>query len=137
MMCGSELYQGFTQVITLANKFWVTDRIVIRLWMITMFFSTPLHYHNEGPLLTPILKNKVPLRQTQNAYVTLLWKYLLHRYGDDEAVRIYMNLLSVYMKMQSVGFGIYTNLRTKEELRSTHETLVKLVVSDTGGEQWQ
>ena len=135
MMCGLQLYQGFTQVVGLANKFWVTDRIVIRLWMITMFFSTPLHYHDEGPLLTPILKNKVPVRQAQNAYITLLWKYLLHRYGDDQAVRIYSNLMFVYMKMQIVGFGIYTQLRTKVELRATHETLVKLVVVDTGEEQ--
>ena len=132
-MCGPQLYPDFIQVEYLAEKFWITDPTVIRLWVITLFFSSPLHYHDEGPTLTPILKKKKPVRQAQNAYVTLLWKYLLHRYGEGEGVRIYSNLVLVYMKMQSVGFKIYTRLRTKEDLRSTDETLNKLVAVNITG----
>ena len=129
-MCGPQLYPDFIQVEYLAEKFWITDPTVIRLWVITLFFSSPLHYHDEGPTLTPILKKKKPVRQAQNAYVTLLWKYLLHRYGEGEGVRIYSNLVLVYMKMQRVGFDIYMQLRTRRELLPVNETLNKLVTVD-------
>ncbi len=98
--------------------------------MIILFFSTPLHYHYDGPTPTPLLKKRSAVRQAQHAYVTLLWKYLVHRYGDAECVRIYSNLTRVYIKMQSVGYGMHTHLRTQEELLSTHETLNKLVTID-------
>lgn len=129
-MCGSELYKDFIEVERVAEKFLITDPIVVRLWVVILFFSSPLHYHEEGPTLTPILKKKQLVRQTQNAYVTLLWKYLLHRYGDYEAVRIFSNLMRVYIKMQTVGFGVYTQLRTKKELLTTNETLNRLVTVD-------
>lgn len=109
---------------------WVTDPIVTRLWIIVLFFSTPLHYHQDCPTPTPLLKKKLPVYRAQNAYVTLLWKYLLHRYGDVECIRMYSNLIYVYMKMQTVGYDMHTHLRTQQELLPTHETLNKLVTVD-------
>src|SRR4051812_1287992 len=105
-MCGSgsQLYKQFVQAEQLAEKLWIADPVVTRLWIIILFFSTPLHYHDDCPTPTPILKKKLPLYQIQNGYVTLLWKYLLHRHGLMESARIYSNLVHVYMKMQSVGF---------------------------------
>lgn len=133
-MCGPELYRDFTYVLSSAEKIWPTDRTVIRLWIIILFFSTSLHYHDDGSIFTPILKHKFPIRQAQHAYATLLWKYLLHRYGEGEAVRIFSNLVRVYMKMQSVGFEIYTHLRTVDELRPTNDTLNRLVAVDISEE---
>jgi hypothetical protein len=126
-MCGPQLYKDFTQAERLAEKLWITDSVVTRLWIIILFFSTPLHYHDDCPTSTPILKKKQPLYQVQNAYVTLLWKYLLHRHGFMESVQIYSNLVHVYMKMQRVGFGIYLRLISKKDLIPTHETISKLV----------
>jgi hypothetical protein len=126
-MCGPELYKLFVQAETLAEKSWICDPVVTRLWMVILFFSTPLHYHDDCPTSTPILKKKSLVYQIQNAYTTLLWKYLVHRHGHAESVRIYSNLIHVYMKMQCVGFGIYIQLRTKKDLIPTNETLNKLV----------
>jgi hypothetical protein len=134
-MCGPQLYTEFIQAEQLGENLWINDPVVTRLWIIVLFFSTPLHYHDDGPIPTSILKKKLPLRQTQNAYVTLLWKYLLYRHGDVESIRIYSNLVHVYMKMQSVGFGIYLQLRSKQDLLSTHETLNKLVTVDINEDQ--
>jgi hypothetical protein len=39
------------------------------------------------------------------------------------------------MKMQSVGYGIHTRLRTQQELLSTYETLQKLVTIDINEDQ--
>jgi hypothetical protein len=134
-MCGLQLYKQVIQAEQLGEKLWINDPVVIRLWIIVLFFSTPLHYHDRGPTPTPILKKKLPLYQVQNAYITLLWKYLLYRHGDVESIRIFSNLVHVYMKMQSVGFSIYLQLRSKQELFSTHETLNKLVTLDINEDQ--
>jgi hypothetical protein len=134
-MCGPQLYEQFVQAQQLAENLWITDPIVTRLWIIVLFFSTPLHYHHDCPTPTSLLKKKFPVHQAQNAYVTLLWKYLLHRHGDNQSVRIYSNLVYVYMKMQSVGYGIHTRLRTQQELLSTYETLQKLVTIDINEDQ--
>ncbi len=66
----------------------------------------------------------------QNAYVTLLWNYLLHRYGNDCAIQIYSNLIRVYLKMKSVGFGIGMQMRTRTELTITHQTVNQLLTLD-------
>jgi hypothetical protein len=134
-MFGPELYEEFTKVERLAETLWITDPIVIRLWIITLFFSTPLHYHHDCSTPTPILKKKRPLCQVQNAYVTLLWKYLLHRHGYMESVRIYSNLVHVYLKMQDVGFCINLQLRTRKDLMPIHGTISKLVTLDTNQDQ--
>ncbi|UJR27535.1 hypothetical protein I4U23_008817 [Adineta vaga] len=130
LMCGSQLYEFFHQAEILAETKWVTDPIVTRLFVVILFFSTPLHYHDNCATPTKILKKKQPLIQIQNAYATLLWKYLLYRYDMMGAVRIFSNLVNVYIKMQTVGFGIYTQLATQKNLIPTNETLNKLVTLD-------
>jgi hypothetical protein len=129
-MCGPQLYQQFVQAEKLAEKSWIADPIITRLWVIVLFFSTPLHYHDDCPTSTPILKKKSPVHQIQNAYTTLLWKYLTHRHGQMEAIRIFSNLIHVYIKMQTVGFGIYIRLRTQKNLLETDQTLSELVTLD-------
>ncbi|CAF1013488.1 unnamed protein product [Adineta ricciae] len=130
IMCGPQLYPQFQQAELLASKSLVTDPIAIRLFFIILFFSTPLHYHQDSATPTKVLKKKRPVTDTQNAYITLLWKYLSYRYGSMETVRIYTHLVHVYIKMQTVGFGIYTRLATQKNLMPTNETLNKLVAID-------
>jgi hypothetical protein len=126
-MCGAQLYVDFQRVDTLVDRCIITDPVVTRLFIITLFFSTPLHYHHDSPTPTSLLKKNASVVRVQSAYASLLWKYLLHRHGDGGAVRIFADLVRVYLKMQLVGYGIYTHLRTQRELMATHETLQKLV----------
>ncbi|CAF4136651.1 unnamed protein product, partial [Adineta steineri] len=130
LVCGAQLYEEFDKAERMAEKSWTTDPIVARLFIIILFFSTPLHYHDDSPTPTKILKKKQAILQTQNGYITLLWKYLTHRYGSEGSVRIYLNLVHVYMKMQEVGYGMYMQLTTQKDLVPTHETLSKLVTLD-------
>jgi hypothetical protein len=129
-MCGPQLYKDFAQAERLAEKLWITDSVVTRLWIIILFFSTPLHYHDDCPTSAPILKKKKPVYQVQNAYVTLLWKYLVHRHGFMESALIYSNLVHVYMKMQCVGFGIYLRLISQQDLIPINEILNELITLD-------
>ncbi|CAF4215223.1 unnamed protein product [Adineta steineri] len=119
----------------MGEKSWTTDPIVTRLFIIILFFSTPLHYHDDSPTPTKILKKKQAILQTQNGYITLLWRYLTYRYGSAGSIRIYLSLVHVYMKMQQVGYGVYTQLRTQKDLVPTHETLNKLVTLDINDTQ--
>ncbi|CAF1270687.1 unnamed protein product [Adineta ricciae] len=130
LMCGPQLYPQFHQTEVLASKNLVTDPIVIRLFFVILFFSTPLHYHQDSATPTKVLKKKRLVTDTQHAYITLLWKYLSYRYGSTETIRIYTHLVHVYIKMQTVGFGIYTHLTTQKNLIPTNETLNKLVTID-------
>ena len=126
-MCGPELYERFRFVERLASECLIADPVVTRLWMIVLFFSTPLQYLKDEHVTTPLLKKKQSIGLVQNAYATLLWKYLLSRHQELGAVRIFSNLIRVYLQMQIVGFQIYTNLRSKQELVKTHEALQKLL----------
>jgi hypothetical protein len=74
-----------------------------------------------------IPKKRTAVNDIQNAYVTLLWNYLLYRYGNLNAIRIYLNLVHVFLKTQCVGFNIGTRMRTRNELMFTHETLHQLL----------
>ncbi|CAF0903478.1 unnamed protein product [Adineta steineri] len=135
LVCGIQLYEAFDKVERMGEKSWTTDPIVTRLFIIILFFSTPLHYHDDSPTPTKILKKKQAILQTQNGYITLLWRYLTYRYGSAGSIRIYLSLVHVYMKMQQVGYGVYTQLRTQKDLVPTHETLNKLVTLDINDTQ--
>ena len=134
-MCGAELYVDFQHVEKLIDEHVITDPVVTRLWIVSLFFSTPLHYHNDGQIVTPLFKKKKAILNVQNAYTTLLWKYLLHRHQEMGAVRIFSNLIRVYLKMQHVGYGIYLNLRSHPDLLTAHETLQKVITLDINDDE--
>jgi hypothetical protein len=138
MMCGEQVYPEFQHVERLCDRHVITDSITTRLWIVILFFSTPLHYHHDSPSPTPLFKKRAPVQDAQSAYTTLLWKYLVHRHDQMEAVRIFSDLVRVYLKMQRVGYAIYSRLRSLGELQTAHETLQKLVsldINDQCGER--
>jgi hypothetical protein len=135
-MCGPELYKQFTDTQELAVKSIITDPIVTRGWIVTLFFSTPLfsYYDPMSPSIIK-MKEKLPFIDIQNAYVTLLWKYLLHRHGYMESVRIYSNLVHVFLHMLRIGIDINIRMRTQKELMVTHKTLDQLATLDINNAQ--
>lgn len=130
LMCGPELYERFLRTEKLAARSLITDPIVTRLWLVVLFFSTSLYSYYDQSLSKAKLNKTCPSIEIQNAYATLLWKYLVHRHGDLEAVRIYANSVHVFLSMIRVGAGVNIRLRTIAELIPTHETLSQLVSLD-------
>jgi hypothetical protein len=129
-MCGPELYKQFAHTEKLAEKLWIADPIVTRIWLVTLFFSTPLFsYYDPMSSITKI-KKKFSFIDIQNAYVLLLWKYLLNRHGYMESVRIYSNLIHVFLHMLRIGIDINIRLRTQKEFMLVHETLDQLSILD-------
>jgi hypothetical protein len=76
------------------------------------------------------MKKRIPCINIQNAYVTLLWKYLLFRHGYMESVRIYSNLIQVYLHMLRIGIEINLRFRAQLDLIETQNILEKIVTLD-------
>ncbi len=129
-MCGPDLYEQFTHAQELAKILIIADPIVTRLWLVTLFFSTPLYSYYDPQSSIIKMKKTVSFIDIQNSYVTLLWKYLLHRHGFMESVRIYSNLVHVFLHMLRVGIEIDIRLRTQQEFFVTHTTLDQLAELD-------
>lgn len=127
-ICGEKLYEKFLWIEDLSDKLLITDPIIIRLWIIILFFSTSLSCLYEKSCPTrEYSKEKTSLFSIQNTYVELLWKYLLHRYRYENAVRIYSNLTNLYLKMQHIGFAIGVQVRHRSELIDIHRKMNQLV----------
>ncbi|CAF3363779.1 unnamed protein product [Rotaria sp. Silwood1] len=129
-ICGSELYKQFAHIEKLAEKLMIADPIITRLWIIVLFFSTPL-FSYYAPKSTIIrVKNNLSFITIQNTYISLLWKYLLYRHGPMESIRIFSNLIQIFLNMLRVGIDIHTRLRMEKHLVSIDETLDELVQLD-------
>lgn len=122
-ICGSDLYQRFLQVENLSVKLMITDPVVTRLWLIILFFSPSFSCVHPSNRTLPTTRSKRTFTNIRDAYLTLLWNYLLHRYGHDESVRIYTNLTFVFMKMQSITFDIGIEMQIRSDLMTIYQSI--------------
>lgn len=106
----------------------INDPAVTRLWLLILFFSTPLncHYDLSSPEITK--KNRLDLSHLQDSFTVLLWNYLVHRHGTMDAVRIFSNLIRVYMQMQQFSRSINHLARTRSDLLIMNEAFNQAVV---------
>ncbi|CAF3742226.1 unnamed protein product [Rotaria sp. Silwood1] len=130
LICGPQLFREFSRTANLAEKSLITDPIIIRLWLVVLFFSSSLFCLYDNYIFLKIPKKKTAIIEIQNIYATLLWKYLLHRHGNFGAVQIFSNLMHTYLQMQRVGFEIGIQIRTRNELLVTYETLNQILTLD-------
>ncbi|UJR27536.1 hypothetical protein I4U23_008818 [Adineta vaga] len=129
-LSGQELYKDLVYAERLADRSWIADPIVTRLWIIVLLFSTPLFCYYDSKCSTTQTRKVSSISDRQNAYATLLWKYLLHRHGYMESIRIYSNLMHIYLNMLRVGLFINIRVRSQKELVTVHETLDRVVIPD-------
>jgi hypothetical protein len=69
--------------------------------------------------------------QIQHSYITLLRNYLSHRHGDMDAIRIFSNLNSIYLRMQRISQAVNTEIRTRNDLSTLHEAFSRAVIIDS------
>ncbi|CAF2397904.1 unnamed protein product [Rotaria sp. Silwood2] len=134
-ICGPELYKQFAHIENLAEKLMIADPIITRLWIIVLFFSTPLFSYYDSKSKKIKVKKKLPFIDIQNTYATLLWIYLLYRHGPLESVRIYSNVIRIFLNMLRVGIDIHMRLRMEKYLISIDTTLDELVQLDINTDQ--
>ncbi|CAF3382811.1 unnamed protein product [Rotaria socialis] len=129
-ICGPDLHKQFASIQISAEKLIITDPIMTRLWIIILFFSTPLFsYYDPKSTAIKVRKNSLFI-DIQTIYVNLLWKYLLNRHGPMESIRIYSNLAFAFLSMLRIGLEVNIRLRTRKDLAPIHETLDDLVKLD-------
>ena len=68
--------------------------------------------------------------EIQNFYLTLLWRYLAHRHGEMDAVRILANLNGIYLRIQRISQAVNAEIRTRNDLSNLHEAFNRAVIID-------
>ncbi|CAF1388211.1 unnamed protein product [Rotaria sordida] len=130
-VCGSTLFPEYVKTKHRAEQILITDSVVTRLWLLVLFFSTPLHCYYQQTLPEIDENRQQTIRQIQDIYVTLLWKYLLHRHGDLSAIRIFSNLNGIYLRMQRLSQAVNTEIRTRNDLSIINEAFNRAVIIDS------
>ncbi|CAF1135369.1 unnamed protein product [Rotaria sordida] len=134
-ICGPELYKQFAHIEKVAEKSMIADPIITRLWIIVLFFSTPLFSDYDSQSTTIKVKKNLSFIDIQNIYATLMWKYLLYRHGPMEAVRIYSNLILIFLNMLRVEISIHIRLQMEKDLAPLDKALDELVKLDINADQ--
>ncbi len=84
--------KDFTDRYQWGMKFMDSDMIVIKL-ALSLFAFSEIAYPYYSQVLTN-LTNPINILKIQNKYAEITWKYLLYRYGDYEAVKRFVNIIS-------------------------------------------
>ena len=94
----------------------INDPVVTRLWLIILFFSSPLQCSNDRILSNVPFERKLIFNRIQESYVILLWNYLVHRHGDVDAVRIFFNLTRIFLQMQCFFDKVDAQIQMRADL---------------------
>ncbi|CAF1632411.1 unnamed protein product [Rotaria magnacalcarata] len=130
-ICGTNLFPEFVKTKTRAEQTLITDPIVTRLWLLTLFFSTPLHCYYPTTLPEISKDRRQTIVHIQHSYAILLWKYLCYRHGDMEAIRIFSNLISVTLRMQRISQAVNAEIRTRNDLAELNAAFNRAVVIES------
>jgi hypothetical protein len=125
---GKTLFDEIMQVKTRAGSILINDPAVTRLWLLILFFSTPLICHFDRSLPDISNENRLYINQVQDSFTLLLWNYLLHRHGYIDAVRIFSNFIRIYLQAQRLSQRVSQEVRTRTDLIPMNQALNRAVV---------
>lgn len=128
---GRSLFADCQRVKNQATSILINDPAVTRLWLLILFFSSPLNCYYDRSLPEVSKKNLLDLNQIQDSFTSLLWNYLVHRHGSIDAVRIFSNLIRVFLQMQQFSRAINHLARTRRDLLVMNEAFNQAVVLET------
>ena len=124
------MYFEYVNIKNEASSTLITDPVVTRLWLLILFFSTPLYCYFDLSLPKISIERQKSLNYVQNSYVSLLWNYLLQRHGFSESMRIFVNLIRIYLRMQRLAQAVNIGVRTRTDLTSLNESLNSAILFD-------
>ncbi|CAF4118008.1 unnamed protein product [Rotaria magnacalcarata] len=107
LLYGTELTQHARSICQKLNS----DLILIKLLIITLAFSSNCYMvdNQENIGEDPLLLGTFRLFGSQNAYVEIIWKYLIHNYGFDRSVHIFSKLIKQFLDVFSLSMYMYAN----------------------------
>jgi hypothetical protein len=127
-ICGQELYADFIVASHRVGQLMINDPIVARLWLILLFLSAPLDCYYDCSLSEQSSTSLKTIFSMQNLFATLLWKYLTHRYSQQDAIRIFSNLNRIYLHIQSISHAIHCEIRTRDDLIGLKQAFARAVM---------
>ena len=115
-----------------------SDPTLMKLLLIALAFSSncsTVQGHSTSTEQDTLLLGTFRLFGSQNVYIELIWKYLIHRYGNLESVQRLSNLIKSLLDTLKFFSDIYENnsvfqqflidrLRQDEQLTNLSETLL-------------
>ncbi|CAF2397911.1 unnamed protein product [Rotaria sp. Silwood2] len=124
---GKKLFADCVQMKKKAESILITDPAVTRLWLLVLFFSTPLICYYDRSLPGLSHKSRLDLNKIQHSFINLLWNYLSHRHGYFDAVRIFSNVICIYLQMQRISQAINHELRTRNDLNEMNQAFNRAI----------
>ncbi|CAF3566477.1 unnamed protein product [Rotaria sordida] len=124
---GKELFAASVQIKKKAESILITDPAVTRLWLLILFFSTPLLCYYDHSLPDLSYEHRLDLNKIQHSFIILLWNYLSHRHGYFDAVRIFSNIICIYLQMQRISRAINHEIRTRNDLVDVNQALNRAI----------
>ncbi|CAF2794794.1 unnamed protein product [Rotaria sp. Silwood2] len=87
------------------------DPVLIKVMLVALAFSSNCYMiHNRGNIdKDSLLLGTFRLLGSQNVYVELTWKYLLHTYGYNIAVQTFSKLIKQLLDTLALAIDMYTN----------------------------
>jgi hypothetical protein len=125
MLCGDTngIRDAFVDLILLLVKVTEQDPTLLSLLLSILIFSKCLSIHEDQPLL----KDSLAVNHAQNHYTKLLWNYLISTLGEVQACRRFIQLISVIIRLQSVGNKIREFFRVQSITSDTVDRMAPLM----------
>jgi hypothetical protein len=101
MLCGDSygIRDTFINLVLSLVKVTEQDPTLLSLLLPILIFSQGLSMSEDEP----ILKDSLAVNRAQSYYTKLLWIYLVTKQGEVQACRHFIQLLTVIIRIQSVG----------------------------------
>ena len=117
---GSDLVQRAKELTEKLNQLIGFDPAIDKLMQIILFLSPSLVTNDQKHISTyqPRLETILHLFTTQDQYVQILWSYLVYRYGEVEAQKMYMSIIAEVLQHQKFGADIDQTLIEREPFRN-------------------
>jgi hypothetical protein len=105
---GQDLLTRREYLIQKLNHFIGFDPIISQTMQIILFIS-PCLVTNYLPMINsyqPLLKTILHLFHSQEQYTTILWSYLVYRYGETAAHQLFMSIIGQVLQQQKHGVDL-------------------------------
>ena len=126
-ICGDVLYDEFLRTKLHLEQNLINDPVVTRLWLVVLFLSSSLECRYG---ISPPTIPHQNVFQLQQRFTTILWKYLCYRYNNVDALRIFTNLIGLFLRLQEFSQRIDEIIRTRTDLRYLDRKLCRAVTID-------
>lgn len=118
------MYQNLSNAFV---SFVASDALIVKLLVIVLFFTTN---PQSSDIDSIEYKQTTFIRQTQSTYTELLWLYMSSKYGEDQARRLFVNLIAKFLQVQATMNQIDQIIRMNSDVQYLDE-LMKTVLQLT------